>query len=229
METFNRYSPYIVNSARELPKLREYLARFYALSALAHTHEGNSDQARIDADQAVRIDAARAHLCRGGVLLMQKYYASAAEAFTCALQISPELLETRILRAAAWNHAGNYAAALAEYNDVVEANPENAIVYNDRGENLFAAGHYAEALDDFQTCIDLEAGIPHPLAGKAAALHAMGDTQQAVEIWRALFERDARFADPGWAGERLNWSEPLVEEARRLAARLAQPMVNLAP
>ena len=45
-------------------------------------------------------------------------------------------------------------------------------------------------------------------------------TPTPLDLWRQLLEIDSRYADPGWVAKELNWHESLVEEARKLIARL---------
>ena len=58
------------------------------------------------------------------------------------------------------------------------------------------------------------------LAGLAITHHALGHIDESKRLWKSLIQQDPRYQDANWVGKALNWAAPLVEEARKLNARL---------
>jgi hypothetical protein len=54
----------------------------------------------------------------------------------------------------------------------------------------------------------------------AISHHASGDVQKAKAYWRLLIGLDNLYSDAAWTGEKLNWHPALIEEARKLVAKL---------
>ncbi len=119
----------------------------------------------------------------------------------------------------------NLEGKIADYTQVIKLNPHNGAAYNNRGEFLFASGKITQALSDFERALALRSSMSdyhkrYPLAGLAVTLHALGEISEAITHWRTLLDLDGRYRDADWAGGELNWRPELIEEARKLIARL---------
>jgi tetratricopeptide (TPR) repeat protein len=79
---------------------------------------------------------------------------------------------------------------------------------------------YQLALSDFQKSLDLRPGYYFALAGLAITYHALGQVEEARRLWNELIAEDSRYRDAEWVKKELNWVDALVEEARKLIAKL---------
>jgi hypothetical protein len=59
-----------------------------------------------------------------------------------------------------------------------------------------------------------------PVAGLAITHRALGNTDEAVHLWRTLVENDTRYTDVDWARGELDWNDTLTDEARKVVALL---------
>jgi hypothetical protein len=48
----------------------------------------------------------------------------------------------------------------------------------------------------------------------------MGEIDEAIQLWQKLVAQNANYKNVEWLRKELDWTEPLVEEARRLIAKL---------
>jgi tetratricopeptide (TPR) repeat protein len=84
----------------------------------------------------------------------------------------------------------------------------------------FAMGNFEAALRDFERSHELDSEFKWAIAGLAITHHALGHVEKARKLWRRLLAQDERYRDADWVKQKLNWPDPLVEEARKLIAGL---------
>lgn len=114
------------------------------------------------------------------------------------------------LRGAAYAYSGDRDRALADHDTAIRLKPEEAGSYSDRGETHFVLGDYIMALNDFEQALRLAPDLQTAKAGKAVTHFRMGETEEAVRLWRELVAQDARYRDPTWFTEQLNWPDAMV-------------------
>lgn len=136
------------------------------------------------------------------------------------LALAPDTLEAYVLEGAIYTHNGEHNESLAAYEKALRLSPDNWTIYNDRGEAYFKAGEYEQARADFEKALALSSEVRFSLAGLAVTLHALGKVDEAILAWKSRQAEEPRYGNAEWVGRRLFWTEPLVEEARKLIARL---------
>jgi tetratricopeptide (TPR) repeat protein len=94
------------------------------------------------------------------------------------------------------------------------------VVYNNRAEIYFMQGQLALALADYQKSDSIKPDYHYTLAGLAITQQALGSIDEALRLWKALLDKNEKYRDLAWVQKELNWTAPLVEEARKLVARL---------
>ena len=99
-------------------------------------------------------------------------------------------------------------------------NPEFPEAYSGFGCIHFVQEQYDTALADFKTAQGLKPDSEFNMAALAVTHHALGQVEEAAHLWKQLVERDANYQDANWVKEKLTLAEPMVEEARKLIARL---------
>ena len=145
-------------------------------------------------DLAVRRDPtdAQTHFNLGVALQMQRRHGDAARAYQRALAFRPDLIEADFNLAVVFDETGNRPAALSAYGAVLARDPKHAAAYRNRGEILLAQGQVDAYLDNFRR---FEANCPNALPLAVQALEACqyaGDHAQLERYLDGL--RDERYA-----------------------------------
>jgi tetratricopeptide (TPR) repeat protein len=199
------------------------------LSAEQYVERGNKRYDQNDHDgeiadytEAIRLNPqyAIAYYNRGVARQEQGDTAGAIADYTEAVRLDPQDAAAYSNRGSARYDQGDYMEAITDCNEAIRLDPEDAIAHNNRGEAYFALKQYGQALEDFKKADDLKPGYNSALGGLAITYHAMGNVQEARTLWRVLIRMDAQYRDAEWVKTKLNWADPLVEEARKLIAGL---------
>ena len=143
----------------------------------------------------------------------------AIEDYTQILRLHPKNAQMYIYRGMMHHQKGDFERAIADNSEAIRIDPQSAYAYNNRAEAYFALQRYDEAFDDFRRAYAL-GNDRMMMAGLAITNHALGRTDEARDLWQRLLEKNANFKDADWVGKELNWAQPLIEEARKLIAKL---------
>jgi tetratricopeptide (TPR) repeat protein len=140
--------------------------------------------------------------------------------YTEAIRLNPEFATAYSNRGVVRYNKGDMDGAIVDYIEAIRLNPDYADAYSNQAEAYFALSQYDKALTGFQKANQLDSKDHFPLAGLAITHHALGNTDEAKRLWMGLIEQDARYRDVEWVRKELNWTDPLVEAARKLIAEL---------
>lgn len=195
---------------------------------------GNLEQARALAEEVLAKSKDPALLAEAEYVIGRSWLSSssalAAERFTRALELDPELRIARFQRALAYAGSGNYQGALADLERRLELNPDHwesnealARLYREAGQPDRARGVYQSVL---------EKNPEHPRAKLAMAVfryQAEGRAAEALTELRLLAKNLEAFSDPEQAEilthlatvERLAGSENAAVEAAQQALEKA--------
>jgi tetratricopeptide (TPR) repeat protein len=149
-------------------------------------------------------------------------YPGALRDYTKAIETNPMHVQAFYNRGDLHKKMGDLDAALADYNEAIRLNPDQMEAYVGRGQVYFEKRRYDLALADFQYANELQAAFSHAIAGIAIALHALKQYDEAYKLWRSLVNAKNNYADPNWVKERLNWNEPLAQEAAEIIAEIQE-------
>jgi len=83
-------------------------------------------------------------------------------------------------RAVGWNKKGNYAKAIADYDQAIRLGPPSAFSWQNRGISKRALGDLDGALADINEAIRLDPTLPQPLTSRALIWRAKGDLDRAI-------------------------------------------------
>ncbi len=182
------------------------------------------EQAAEEAAAAIRLDPtlAAAHNNLGLALNALGRSDAAVEAYGQALRLAPRDLNYGLNLAVALETMGNLDDALARIEATRLAHPAAHEVYNNRANVLQKMQRYAEALDSFETAIDLapDNASAHWNYGLCLLL-----TGRLAEGWReyewrwretSLGLRQRSFPMPQWQGEDLKGRSILVHAEQGL-------------
>ncbi len=92
------------------------------------------------------------------------------------------------------NSAG-YASAMKNLNLAIENNPKNSTAWLWRGIALKDMGYIEKALDDFEQCLEIDAGYLNCAQHRAEALLGLGRIEEAVQQLESTFENNFHSTD----------------------------------
>jgi tetratricopeptide (TPR) repeat protein len=175
-----------------------------------------------DYSQVIRINSkdSDAYYNRGGVKGNIGDIKGEIADYTVAITLDPNNEDIYSDRAITLYRSRDLNGAFADTDQVIKINENNKTAYSIRGEIFFERKQYAMALLDFQKLNKLEPGQNDVMASLAITYHATHDLRTAVRLWRLLLAVNQNFRDPEWVKKELSWADPLVDEARKLIAKL---------
>ena len=81
---------------------------------------------------------------------------------------------------------GDATGAIASFTDAIERNPNNPLVYANRGGVLAAQSDFTAAIADYSCAIELEPELAGAYGGRGLAHYHNGDSTAGVEdLWQA--------------------------------------------
>ena len=83
-------------------------------------------------------------------------------------------------RGNAWRSKGEYAKAIADYDQSIKLGPPSAFSWQNRGISKRALGDLDGALADINEAIRLDPALPQPLTNRAVIWRAKGDLDRAI-------------------------------------------------
>lgn len=101
-----------------------------------------------------------------------------------------ELLEGMIGKCEEFYHAGNYARALAEADDILREDSKVGIAWYFKGMSLYHLENYAEAISAFEKAIECEPDDGLNYYGKGISHYSLGDYEKAVSDFLKTLELD---------------------------------------
>lgn len=88
----------------------------------------------------------------------------------------------------AYKELDDYGQVIADYNKVVELNPETAYVYIRRGSAYQELGDYERAIADYTEAIRLDPDNARAYEGRGWSYRDQGDTNAARADWERAIE-----------------------------------------
>jgi tetratricopeptide (TPR) repeat protein len=116
--------------------------------------------------------------------------------------------ETTLIRSVAHNNRGdayvaqgNFDAAINDYNQAINLNPDFARSFNNRGFAYLKKGNYEQALKDFDQAIKLKSDYGKAFANRAEVHQQRHDYQSAVRDYDSAIRVQPELV-AGWNGLR---------------------------
>jgi len=129
--------------------------------------DGKNSDAVDEVNKAIDLDPknAVAHAYKAEILIDTQLFDNiddAAQASRDALNLDPNLLETRRARAYVLEATQNYEEAIQYYKSAIELNPNLAMLHIELGKNLRFTMVYADAIKEFTLANTLNPADPEP-------------------------------------------------------------------
>ena len=144
--------------------------------------------------------------------------------------------ETTLVRAVAHNNRGdayvaqgNFDAAINDYDQAINLNPDFARPFNNRGFAYLKKGDYDRALKDFDQAIKLKSDYGRAFANRAEAYQLRHDYQSAARDYDSSDPAPSRYgrgAGMGVAGRRaiLGELQPALADCNKALSLYSQTM-----
>jgi tetratricopeptide (TPR) repeat protein len=129
--------------------------------------DGKNSDALEEVDKAIALDPnnALAYAYRAEILIDSQLFDNiddAAEASRKALNLDPNIMETRRARAYVLQYTTNYEEAIQYYKSALELAPNLAMLHMELGQNLRAVQVYEDAIKEFTLANTLDPADPEP-------------------------------------------------------------------
>lgn len=208
----------------EAIRLNPNFAEAYSSRGLVRYKKNDMGGAIADYTEAIYHDPYNviAYFNRGLVRREQGDMESAIRDYTEAIRLNPDHAKAYSNRGFARSEQGDMEGAIEDYTEAIRLSPDSVNAYVNRAEVYFVLKLYAEALVGFSKAEELQPNFKFAIAGMAISHHVMGDVEGAHRLWRRVIEEDQRYLDVEWVNAKLDWAEPLVEEAQKLIMGLGK-------
>ncbi len=166
-------------------------------------------------------------------LIAQKQYAQAVVWCDRLIEVVPDYILVRSLRAALNHKIGNFEAASADYRYLINNRAAGAEIYNDQGVIFVAANNYMQAKECFREAIRLMPRLAQAHANLANIFMRQKDYHGAIEEYtkaldiepanaRALYDLGRAYSESGdKASARTAWEKALAIDPSDAATRQA--------
>jgi tetratricopeptide (TPR) repeat protein len=179
---------------------------------------------------------------KGLSLIGLKRYQEALEAFNKSQTIEPRNPKIWLNKALVFELLNNpqesrqvYEEALAIYDDLLIANPQNKVAWVDRGYVLGKLQKFAEAIKSYEKALEIDPDFQPAWSSKANMLSLIQENELALEAYQKAIELNPKdyltlhnFAAflAGWS-----WSQPeeMREETLRKALKSFEQVLEIKP
>lgn len=144
----------------------------------------------------------------------------ALEDYTNAIKLDSDNPVSYVNRCHLRLEDGDYVGCAKDADQAIALNRYFAEPYMFRAEARFLLGDFRGALSDFREANELKPYKPSNIAGVSITLHLLDDEVKALTIWQRMIERNVEYSDADHAGALFEWKPPLIEELRKLIAKL---------
>jgi predicted TPR repeat methyltransferase len=135
--------------------------------------------------------------CAKGVLLMrERRFEDAIDAFDEALEVKPVFVEAMSNRATALSELKRFEDAVAGFDPVLTLDPSHAISWNNRGNALVALRRFEEAVESYSRALGLRPDLTEASENRMNALFELKRTSRCPPAYmRILFDDFASHYD----------------------------------
>jgi tetratricopeptide (TPR) repeat protein len=190
----------------------------YIHRAEAHAKQGDYGDAINDLSSAIRLapNSMLARLNRAGCYHHLGQYSRAIRDYTRVVQLVPRSREAGFAHRKVgdiYSNIGDARRAVDSYTRALILEPDNGLVYVNRGNKKLALGRFRDAANDFNAAIALDGDLAGAFCGLGNAHVYMGRLDDAVDSFKHALE-----LDPACRSAERNMQETLrvlAEQQRR--------------
>lgn len=131
----------------------------------------------------------------GRIYRREGKYEKAIEAYTAAIDLSPEKANNYYNRGNVYVDLKEYNKAVKDYSKVIELNPNDDGAYNDRGYCYDELGEYQRAIKDYTKAIELNSKFEYAYNNRGCTYNNMGEYQKALKDYTKAIELDPEYVN----------------------------------
>lgn len=136
------------------------------------------------------------------------------------------------VKALALVYLGRGDEAKVIYESLAQKYPNSLVLHIDRAEMHFLLSDFESSIVDYEVALQLTANMDNipststynlaevAMAGRAVALFAKGDTENAHVQWHDFMNKSPRLASSPHIGKEFSWSDAMTIHAQKLIASL---------
>jgi putative PEP-CTERM system TPR-repeat lipoprotein len=164
----------------------------YNVLGSAYMVQGKYDEAMAAFNQATELDPqlADVHFKKGVFNLGQGNLAKGEEDMMRAVEIAPEVLNTRIVLATHQLRRQNYPAAIRTLEEGLRGQPEDAVLYNIMAGAFFAQKQSAKAVEALHAAKKADPSFFTPYFNLASYFLGRGEKDKAHAEYEAVLQKD---------------------------------------
>lgn len=196
----------------------------HALMRIGQIHEarGNSNLSRRAYASVLRVEPTHAQALQslGLNYLQAKQYGEALSLLERAVAVEPALWRAQNGIGIIADMRGQHDKAIRSYDDALDANPDDAMLLNNRGYSHYLVGDYLQATRDFSAAAGK--GAKRAWLNLGLVLARQGQYDQAVQMMSRTVAREVAYNDVGYIAMRqgeLDLAETYFRQAIHLAPR----------
>lgn len=129
----------------------------------------------------------------GRIYRREGRYDKAVEAYTAAIDLSPEDSINYYIRGDVYFDLKEYDRAVEDYSKFIELNPENDDAYNSRGYCYRKLGNHDKAIKDYTKAIELNPEFEIAYFNRGYIYDIMGQYQKAINDYTKAIDIDPEF------------------------------------
>lgn len=129
----------------------------------------------------------------GRIYRREGKYDKAVEAYTAAIDLSPEDSLNYYIRADVYFDLEEYDRAVEDYSKVIELDPEDDEAYNSRGYCYRKLGNHDKAIKDYTKAIELNPEFDTAYYNRGSIYDIMGQYQKAINDYTKAIDIDPEF------------------------------------
>lgn len=131
--------------------------------------------------EAKKEETAHNYKTMGRIYRREGKYNKAIEAYSAAIDLSPEEADNYINRGNVFFELKEYDKVIEDYTKAIERDTDNSTAYNNRGYCYNELGEYQKALSDLTKAIDINPQLPNPYKHMGTLKYECQEYDQALE------------------------------------------------
>lgn len=145
--------------------------------------------------EAKKEESAHNYKRMGRIYRREGKYDKAIEAYTAAIDLSPEDADNYYNRGNVYVDLKEYNKAVEDFTKAIEINPKDDKVYNDRGYCYDELGEYPKAVEDYTKAIEYNPQLAIAYSNRGRTYFNMEDYQKALNDFIKAIELKPDFAN----------------------------------
>lgn len=129
----------------------------------------------------------------GRIYIREGKYEKAIEAYTAAIDLSPEEAENYYIRGEVYLDLKKYDKAVEDYTKAIKLNPEYDFLYNNRGYAYDELGEHQKAIEDYTKAIEFEPQYEWIYNSRGYTYDSIGEYNKAIADYNKAIDISPKY------------------------------------